>query len=300
MEQSTAVSPVGADPPSVLIDTEEVVSEAASVAISISTQSDFGTIVSDVSSPDHSEEEIIKQFVANGCSCKLADGGPCCKRIQESEFQESRDECRELSREELDLVVMGQLRACNQHGPTTQKQKQHNKERESSKSMFRFGGQRVCIKTFCFLHGMGRSKFEAIKKSWEENGLRPRSRKHKAPHNTTKLSDVEHTVRFILHYAENNAILLPGRIPGYKRDDLQLLPSSVTKREVWQLYHQASSEAEGIHAVCYSLFCQFWRKLTPQIVVTKPMSDLCWTCQQNSCLIMRAHNRPVEEKSEVH
>lgn len=166
--------------------------------------------------------------------------------------------------------------------------------------MFHFGGQRVCIKTFCFLHNIGRSKFEAIKKSWEENGLRPRSRKHTAAHNTTKLSDVQHAVRFILHYAEDNAILLPGRIPGYKRDDLQLLPSSVTKREVWKLYHRTSSETEGIRAVCYSLFCQFWSKLTPQIVVTKPMSDLCWTCQQNSCLIMRMHNRPVEEKSEVH
>ena len=29
-----------------------------------------------------------------------------------------------------------------------------------------------------------------------------------------------------------------------------------------------------------------------------PMSNLCWMCQQNSTLIMRAHNRP-EEKSEV-
>ena len=52
-------------------------------------------------------------------------------------------------------------------------------------------------------------------------------------------------------------------------------------------------------AVCYSLFCALWKQLTPQVVVTRPMSDLCWMCQQNSTLIMRAHNRPVEEKSEV-
>ena len=32
--------------------------------------------------------------------------------------------------------------------------------------------------------------------------------------------------------------------------------------------------------------------------MTCPMSDLCWMCQQNSTLIMRVHNRPVE-KSEV-
>ena len=41
-----------------------------------------------------------------------------------------------------------------------------------------------------------------------------------------------------------------------------------------------------------------WRQLTPQVLVMCPMSDLCWVCQQNSTLIMLAHNRP-EEKSEV-
>ena len=52
-------------------------------------------------------------------------------------------------------------------------------------------------------------------------------------------------------------------------------------------------------AVCYSLCCALWKQLTPQVVVTRPMSDLCWMCQQISTLIMRAHNQPVEEKSEV-
>ena len=37
-------------------------------------------------------------------------------------------------------------------------------------------------------------------------------------------------VKFIENYAEQNAILLPGRIPGYKRDDLNLLPSSTSKK----------------------------------------------------------------------
>ena len=52
------------------------------------------------------------------------------------------------------------------------------------------------------------------------------------PHNTTKLSDIKNVVRYILQYAEDHTVLLPGRIPGYKRDDLQLFPSSTTKREV--------------------------------------------------------------------
>ena len=204
-----------------------------------------------------------------------------------------RDECRELNRDELDLVVMGQLRALTLRDGCTQR----TTTRVRSSTQFLFGGHHICIFTFCFFHNIWISKFNAIKMSWLKNGLRPRVHKHRTPHNVTSLSDVQHVVRFILHYSEDNAILLPRRIPGYKRDDLQLLPSSVTKREVWELYHQI--EQDGFTAVCYSLFCQLWKKLTPQVVVTKPMSDLCWTCQKNSTIIMRAHNRPVEEKTEV-
>ena len=45
-----------------------------------------------------------------------------------------------------------------------------------------------------------------------------------------KLDEVKTLVTFLSNYAEKNAILLPGRIPGYKRDDLQLLPSNTTKK----------------------------------------------------------------------
>ena len=45
-----------------------------------------------------------------------------------------------------------------------------------------------------------------------------------------KLDEVKLLVTFLHNYAEKNAILLPGRIPGYKRDDLQLLPSNTTKK----------------------------------------------------------------------
>ena len=71
------------------------------------------------------------------------------------------------------------------------------------------------------------------------------------------------------------------------------------QNNIWELYHRTALESQGACAVCYSPFCRLWQQLTPQVDVTKPMSDLCWTCQQNSTLIMRAHNRPVEEISEV-
>ena len=93
-------------------------------------------------------------------------------------------------------------------------------------------------------------------------------------------------------------MLLPGRVPGYKSSDVKLLPSSTTKHAIWELYLQAAATSV-MRAVAYSTFTQLWRQLLPHVVVMKPMSDLCWVCQQNSTAIMRAANRPEEEKSIV-
>ena len=197
------------------------------------------------------------------------------------------------------MVVMAQLRALCQSDPLTQKSKARNSERKRTSTQYRFQGHHVCRDTFVFLHTISSARFNAIKKSWIDNGLYPRGRPKVLPHNTTKLSDIKNVVRYILHYAEDYSVLLPGRIPGYKRDDLQLLPSSTTKRQVWQLYHSTAMEGADTKAVGYSLFCALWKELTPQVIVTRPMSDLCWVCQKNTTMIVRAHNRPEGEKSEV-
>ena len=98
---------------------------------------------------------------------------------------------------------------------------------------------------------------------------------------------------------EANAMVLPGRVPGYKRSDIQLLPSSTTKHKVWELYQEAAAVG-STRSVCYSVFTSLWRQLLPHVVVMKPMSDLCWLCQQNSTAICRSANQPEEEKSLVH
>ena len=99
----------------------------------------------------------------------------------------------------------------------------------------------------------------------------------------------------IVHTPDSNA---PGRVPGYKDSDVKLLPSSTTKHTIWELYLQAAATSL-MRAVAYSTFTHLWRQLLPHVVVMKPMSDLCWVCQQNSTAIMRSANRPDEEKSTV-
>ena len=42
--------------------------------------------------------------------------------------------------------------------------------------------------------------------------------------------DIVRLIKLVQNYTEANVILLRGRIHGYKRDDLKLLPSDVSKK----------------------------------------------------------------------
>lgn len=50
---------------------------------------------------------------------------------------------------------------------------------------------------------------------------------------------------FIRNYAEDHALVLPGRVAGCRRDDVKLLPSSETKIKVFNSYVSAM-EAKGL------------------------------------------------------
>ena len=72
----------------------------------------------------------------------------------------------------------------------------------------------------------------AIKKNFLEYDLETRVHGNSRirPHNALSWDMVMNIVKFICNYAEQNAILLPGRIPTHKRDDIKLLPSSDSKK----------------------------------------------------------------------
>ena len=102
---------------------------------------------------------------------------------------------------------------------------------------------------------------------------------------------------FLSNYVEENAISLPGRIPGYKDDDIKLLSSHGTKTGVWHAFESAC-KAAGKQAVRYSKFIDLWQQFHPSVIVAKPMTDLCLTCQENTSKLLRAANLPDHEKSQ--
>ena len=90
-------------------------------------------------------------------------------------------------------------------------------------------------------------------------------------------------------------MLLPGRVPGYCRTDIKLLPSSVTKRNIWKDNRDAMIKCDQ-RAASYRTFCRRWLELLPSLVIMKPLTDLCWTCQQRGEAIKSASSS-LEEKN---
>ena len=207
----------------------------------------------------------------------------------------------ELTKKELDLVVIGQIAAMTNFSDV--KVNHHfSQTRKHQHSTFLHGGRRVCLKTFLFLHDISTKKYKALKRHYHENGIatRQHGNEGRLPANTMTRDDINNLLRFLDNYSEENAILLPGRIPGYKRDDCKLLPSSNTKKMIWMKYKD-SIEQYGGRCAAYTTFCCYWRKLRPTLCITKPMADLCAICHKNSSLITSSFRfgTPESEKTEV-
>ena len=76
----------------------------------------------------------------------------------------------------------------------------------------------------------------------------------------------------------------------YKALQYCILFTNHSLQVIWRHYNESSTIA-GKKATGYPIFLDHWLHLLPNIIVTKPHSDLCWTCQQNSVAIMKAVNR---------
>ena len=250
---------------------------------------------------DIQEEKVISDFILAGCGCKKGGGGKQCYTQFSQEYILSvRQSCAVLTRSELDLAILGQLLAFTNRSPGVVTASRHVAgERERPSTSFYHQGKQVCVKMFRMLHGIGEKRFKNLMKSLKEDGLAPRihGNTKRKPHHALSFSSVEYVVCFLHNYTEQNGLLLPGRVPGYSRSDIKLLPSSTSKRGIWRIYHGAAEDDDTIHTVAYSTFCKLWKMLVPSVVIMKPMSDLCWQCHQNSTALLRAANRPEEEKS---
>ncbi|RUS70890.1 hypothetical protein EGW08_021353 [Elysia chlorotica] len=106
--------------------------------------------------------------------------------------------------------------------------------------------------------------------------------------NTNALTDgeKEQITLFLKGYAEGYALALPGKMqPFSARDEALLLP-----------LHIRNSFCRRV--VSLTCFKRLWRNKLPNLLVARPMTDLCWVCQKLTRARQR-HNGMTMEKSEV-
>ena len=256
-------------------------------------------ILTSVRDIDKREEDILDWYSSQGCSCSLGqDDSPCFAQFSRDHYATMREDCAQLTREEKNILIMGQIMAMSNTSKLTKHSSHHwhtPQERKRSRAAYYHQGDRVCLRTFLFLHHTKKDQFLNIKASCSEKGIAPR-----VHGNTRRLpvDDVSRVVSFIRNYAEDHAVLLPGRIPGYKRSDLQLLPCSTTRSLVWKQYCNCC-ELSHHRAVAYNTFCNTWRTLLPMILPARPRTDLCAVCHAKAGLLMRSTNLTEEQKSQV-
>ena len=141
------------------------------------------------------------------------------------------------------------------------------------------------------------TKYRNIADHYNKNGLgaRRHGNTNRLPHNTTPFEVQDHFVNFVKSYARDNALPLPGRVPGHREETTLVIPSSETKVKICELYKNISQEA-ALKPVGHSLFLETWNKLLPWIVIDKPSTDLCWTCQNFSETLSLSPNLSENDK----
>ena len=107
-------------------------------------------------------------------------------------------------------------------------------------------------------------------------------------------------INFIENFAIANAVTLPGRVANYRDEDAKLLliPSFETKESIYDKYKVLCLE-NNYDSVGSSLFGELWKSQLPIVVISKPMGDLCWVCQQGNERLLRSHVENDDDQDEL-
>jgi len=124
----------------------------------------------ELSVEDAHEVETVDDFITKGCGCQYGPGNTQCSSFLNKDVVEAcRQDNMDLTRDELDLVVLAQIRA----HPTDDKQptlhaSHHTTGDFRSQSLFFIKGVQVCRTTFLFLHCMSRMHYNNFVRHYEQ------------------------------------------------------------------------------------------------------------------------------------
>ena len=97
---------------------------------------------------------------------------------------------------------------------------------------------KICLKTFLFLHYIGKKRFRNLVKHFQKNGIAPRihGNTRRRPWTASSLHNKEQAVALIKNFAEIHGLPLPGRMPKFHDYNIVLLPTDASKASVYREY----------------------------------------------------------------
>ena len=106
------------------------------------------------------DKETVGRFLESSCHCQLHLGGPCSTQFTSSYVLSARTACLDLPRNELDMVLLGQLMACTNQseGVVDVAAKHKAAERKRTYTTYLHQGKLICSLMFRFLHAVGELK----------------------------------------------------------------------------------------------------------------------------------------------
>ena len=150
------------------------------------------------------------------------------------------------------------------------------------------------------MHRLHKTRFYSLVKLYRVNGLslRTHGNKKRLPNSAFSAATIEPVAKFIMNVIDDKALLPQGRVPGFKRIDVKLLPSSMTKSRLCKSYQSACAAKRT--RICWLLkVLWLWSQLCLFIIMMRPASDLCWTSQKNKNQTLKSANLPDAQKAEV-
>ena len=200
-----------------------------------------------------SDVKEINDFLLRGCGCSLGENGTnCIKQFSANEISVHLLNTRELERDQLDLVILGQLLAFRS---------------STNKITYMHRSKTVCRKAFLFLNGIGEKRLRHLRGHFMIKGVTARihGNKNKRPHNVTDEKTVEKVKTFISNLSVSFGMSLPGRVAGQRDFRVNVLPSTHTYSYVYKMYIEACKSIDD-KFVSYQVFCQLWKTFHPDVI----------------------------------
>ena len=240
------------------------------------------------------DNKLSKTF---SCKCEAK----CYELFTSDELRSFRLQHSEMDHNELDMHILGKIESDIHDGASTSKTKVKSQtKRQRTRLTFRQKGNIICRDTFMYIHGISKDNLNNLKSHFLSHGCQQRVHGNSFKRNklAIQFDDSVFVKNFVENYASTNGLLLPGRVPGFKRDDVIVLPCHTTIKQVHSAYADSANLC-NVRVLKQTAFRDLWKCLVPNIRIASAMSDLCWTCKQHCNNLVRFANQAEEDKSLV-